>query len=57
MPLQLFDKHDGIRAALVSAGDTVSFVAVNSQELQALQRAKLSVADVRAQYARSALTV
>jgi KipI family sensor histidine kinase inhibitor len=57
MPLQLFDKHAGNHAALLSAGDTVSFVAVNSQELQALQRAKLSVADVRAQYARSALTV
>ena len=57
MPLPLFDKHGGGNAALLSAGDTVGFEAINSCELQALQRAKLSVADTRAHYARDALTV
>ena len=57
MPLTLFDKHGGNHAALLSAGDAVGFMAVDSQELQALQRAKLSVADARAQYARRALSV
>ena len=53
MPLRLFDKRNGGNAALLKAGDEVGLFAISASELAALQRANLSLLDIRAQYARA----